>query len=64
MKLWIWFDHHLGPYYIEDDKFDSIPDAEEFWYADPFFISVEIIGAEPPILAEYRKLHPTYDPSR
>ena len=62
--IWIWFEHKKGPYYFEEDQFNTIAEAEKFWHDDPFFISAERVGAEPPIVAEYRKSHPTYDPSR
>lgn len=49
MKLWIWFEYEKGPYHIEEDRFDTIADAERFWRNDPFFISAETVGAEPPV---------------
>jgi len=54
VKLWIWFDPE-EPYYCEQDCFNSIAEAEEFWYDDPFFISAETAKAEPPIVPKFRR---------
>ena len=56
MKLWIWFEHEKGPYHIEDNRFDTIADAERSWGIAPDFISVGTVGAEPPVATEFNRM--------
>ena len=56
MKLWIWFKHPQGPYHIEEDRFNTIVEAERFWRFDPYFISVETVGAQPPVATEFNRM--------
>lgn len=50
MLLDVWFSHVKGAYYVTDDRFDSVADAETFWGVTPFLISVERRGVLPPRL--------------
>lgn len=52
MKLDVWFTHDKGPYYVVEDRFDTIQEAEEFWKDTPFLISVELHGEKPPIVKQ------------